>query len=181
MSKDRATAYHEAGHAVMSHLLRCKVVSVTLGEQDDSLGSVTGHAPGAWFQPDVNGDRRTCSYIENQVLILMSGEAAEFLYTGVHNADGMSSDFSTAVSLAARLMGDNEEIEAYLNWMRIRARNMLRNPRNWRLVEALATALLAEKPANGLRIISGRRALVIIKEARRAMYAEHLERVRTGS
>jgi hypothetical protein len=45
--------------------------------------------------------------------------------------------------------GSEEETEAYLRWLLIRARNLITSLVNWPIVEHVAAELLARKTLNG--------------------------------
>jgi hypothetical protein len=56
--------------------------------------------------------------------------------------DGVS-DYHEAISLIEHFVGSNEELEAYLSLLRIRAKDLIGS--NWQYVEAIAERLLEKK------------------------------------
>jgi hypothetical protein len=142
-----ATAYHEAGHAVVRYWAGREAgtahafKSASIEEDADSLGRVIHNSPGAWFQPDIATDSRTRKRLETEIM----GSLAGFLAVeraGYPNAsDGSEKDLSTAAMLAGYVCGSVEETEAYIEWLRLRTVALLGREFVWRGVVALATAL----------------------------------------
>ena len=95
------TAYHEAGHALVSHLI---------GEDTDPVHKVTiiprGRALGVTMQLPVE-DRysMTKTYALNQIAILMGGRIAEELSVG-ELTSGAANDFEKATEIAHKMVCD---------------------------------------------------------------------------
>jgi hypothetical protein len=156
------TAYHEAGHAVAALELGFRLKRVSINEGDDHFGTCEGHEPPSWLQSDGSVNARTRSWIERRIMGLLAGSVAEKRFTGRSNPDGARQDRRCAVNLAEYVCGNDEEIEAYLAWLKIRTANLLARPERWAMVEAVAQALL-EREA-----ISGRQAKATAQAARLA-------------
>jgi cell division protease FtsH len=97
----RATAIHEAGHALVQHILFPgeEIGEVTILPRGDALGFVE-RAPRTEKASWTLGD------IEHRVQILLAGRAAVELLLGKDSADtGASEDIRRATSLAIRVVG----------------------------------------------------------------------------
>jgi hypothetical protein len=143
---DEATAYHEAGHAVMAVKLGQQFEYVTLKESDDSLGHIFY---GEWMaEPDFDFDsahhrdelyRRTC--------VILAGAAAESDYTGGSEVDsaGATGDREGAIDFAFQAGMQAEETEAWINWIWVRMRRLVQAPTVRTAIIDVATALRRDK------------------------------------
>src|SRR4051794_38002572 len=97
------TAYHEAGHAVAAFHLDRPFHHVTIEPKDDGLGHVLFTRFYRSFNPSLRLTRRAEATIENQVLIGMSGMAAERKFGGRsrRNWRSGSHDMKNALNLAS--------------------------------------------------------------------------------
>lgn len=161
----KRVAYHEAGHAVASYVLRVPFASVSIIEDDDSNGRVMNDEQ---FQRRLvemvttvtRWDTRTLKRIDNYIVTLMAGDAAVELLTNkpikmddwdlVRGADLRA---ASDILLSLGVTDQVDEIEKF----RLKARVVLMN--NWGAIIALASALLESKE------LSGRKAREIIKGA----------------
>jgi len=147
------TAYHEAAHAVADFHFGVAIKEVSIIPDEDSLGHVkSGKLPKGMEFGNVPRSR-----IEKEIICLLVGPAMDELL-GDDDVRGQG-DYQSAVKLAFYVTGSNEEAEAYLNWLWIRAKNFVRCPPHRVCIEALAQVLLKE------RRLSGRKARQIIREA----------------
>src|SRR5438067_7274339 len=82
----KALAYHEAGHAVVAHLLGWRLVSVTINDQ----GGCSASRPGLRVRPrplaaaalQRDRQRMAADTTRSNVTIMLAGPAAEQLSTG---------------------------------------------------------------------------------------------------
>lgn len=81
------------------------------------------------FRPDVSDEALTRARAERAILILLAGPAAEARFTGRQNRAGAASDSAAADDLAFRMIGDEEEAGKYLDWLKVRARNLVASSR----------------------------------------------------
>ena len=88
------------------------------------------------------GDR---ALIENQIKISLGGEVACGLFVGRQNWESAEKDIQTCFSLSVSQCGDDEEANAYINWLLLSVRNELNLPHNWARVCAVAKALIQKK------------------------------------
>lgn len=152
------TAYYEAGHAVMSYVLRRRFTSVSIVPGDDYFGKMDTPDSNLFDIP-YEIPARIRKRIEADIMIQFAGAAAEEIYSGRHSGKGASGDNFGAVHYAEFLVSSDDELEPYIGWLWIRARNILQLPVNWAVVEALANELIRDKT------IGYRRARRIIADA----------------
>jgi len=91
-----ATAYHEAGHAVLSAILtpNVKIEQITITPRDDAFGFVS-------YNNEENFANMTKQDIENKICVLLGGRVAQIRQFGNDGFDsGASSDLSHATHLA---------------------------------------------------------------------------------
>jgi hypothetical protein len=167
--RNEATAYHEAGHAVVSLALRRAVRRVSIIADDDTLGRCSSNPIGDWFRPDFNISGRERNIIETETIILLAGFHAEARFAGRRNHVGAASDMHKAVELLTWL-AEGEALEKYLAWLNVRSKNLVNTPQNWRAIEYVARELLAP------RKISGRAVRQLYRQAQRDLYREETGR-----
>ncbi|MFH1330370.1 MAG: hypothetical protein ABIJ48_06965 [Actinomycetota bacterium] len=141
MDEREATAYHEAGHAVITWSQRRAFQFVTVEKGEDFAGLTQQRAVPDWAQPDV-GDPRAQRWIHDAVRSSWAGLLAEAIYRGDPEAtDPQGNDRFTIIELAP-LPG--EAASAYIEQQRLHTLKKLQHPHIWRAVEALAAALLTQ-------------------------------------
>ena len=146
----RATAYHEAGHAVVALWEGARRPRrVTIVRQDDTLGRVTHVAWGVRFRPDVELTLSRARQLQAGIDSLLAGVVADRRGTGRrHNWAGASSDFQQAVDLASYLNnGSSRQITLYLAWREQCVRDAVEA--RWSEVERVAQALLSRHALKG--------------------------------
>lgn len=102
------TAYHEAGHALVSLLLRKEAIAKGIYDTTDPVHKVTiiprGRALGVTMQlPTDDRYNLTKTYAENQIAVMMGGRIAEELRFG-ELTSGAGNDFEKATDLAQRMV-----------------------------------------------------------------------------
>ena len=102
------TAYHEAGHALVSLLLRKEAIAKGIHDTTDPVHKVTiiprGRALGVTMQlPTDDRYNLTKTYAENQIAVMMGGRIAEELRFG-ELTSGAGNDFEKATDLAQRMV-----------------------------------------------------------------------------
>jgi hypothetical protein len=162
----KAVAYHEAGHAVMAFELQRAVRQISIVPSADAEGFVRPGKRPPSFHPDYNTDNKTRDWVEREVLISLAGCAADSKYRGRTIRAGGADDYNKAISMAAYLTPELRETIAYVEWLRIKAENMIAFPPNWSAVQAIAAELLDRKT------ISGRRARQIYAAAQEQSFRE---------
>lgn len=147
----KATAYHEAGHAVVAFESRVPIKSISIIPDDKSLGRVAlGGEP-----PPTGGsvyDRRAERWIEFHVMFCLAGVAAEKRFTGRHNWGGAKSDTGDVADWALHLHGGNARLaQKYIAYKLELAKAKVERPHIWVQIEALAEALLEHRTLNSRR------------------------------
>ncbi len=135
--RDQLTAFHEAGHAVVAHLLGLTVSQVEIVGDGEKLGSC--HTQRFSRMEAIAREHA----LEDALLVACAGVVAECLVSGSERWDEDSRDLERAVHLALRLTGDCEKAHALILRTRRRVRRAL--SRHWDAVEALALRLEADR------------------------------------
>jgi hypothetical protein len=147
-----ATAFHEAGHAVVAVSLGRAIRYVTVVPSDDYVGCVAKTRPPESIRPDLQQDARTLAWINREVKIGLAGVVAEGLLRGRHNHIGASQDYKHVVDLASYVYGYGEVLTKWIDFMLALTRNYVRHPLQWVRIEAVAAALLVEKRLGAKRV-----------------------------
>src|SRR3984957_12446669 len=148
---DPATAYHEAGHAVVALILGRPVQRVSILPAAEHLG-VCEFGKGVY--------RPSEDWLEREILIALGGIAAEARLTGVYSWDAAARDQQYVRRLAVQRAGERraERLERRLL---AKAEHFLADEGTWRAVESIAAELLRH------REISGRAALHLFERESR--------------
>jgi hypothetical protein len=138
------TAYHEAGHAVMSVYLRrsFRLVSVIPDKDDESIGRVLYHKLSNINYEDI--DDKAERQIQRLIMCAMAGPAAENIFSG-RNSNIAFGDMEHIKILVTILISDQEELSLYTRWLWVKTRNIMLMPINQVSTKALAEALLERK------------------------------------
>jgi hypothetical protein len=144
-----ATAYHEAGHAVMHWRLGRPIKTVTIIPHGDSSGvCVSGRSLLRSKNGELNTSARCLPNIENEVMILLAGAIAHRIHrkSGFRNyvAD---SDWGKAADVALRVNGSGEIATAWLKWLELRTRVRVKSL--WPRITAVADALMEKQTLSG--------------------------------
>jgi hypothetical protein len=148
-----ATAYHEAGHAVVGWRLygiRKRGASIIPDLDAGSLGHVHARVV-LGGRPDVTPSGSVRLKVENQVIGLLAGAEAQRKYNprSLRNY-GHSSDYQRAIDLLSYFTSGNEELGLYFKLLRLRSRRMV--DRLWPAIKAVAAELLIKKSLPGPEI-----------------------------
>jgi hypothetical protein len=146
----KATAYHEAGHAVACFMMNVKMKSATIipDKESDTAGHVDHENMFRGLNPEVELTGRARLQIERSIIICLAGFAAQRRYNkrSWRNYHGQS-DFTYAVNLASYVDGDAKGASQFLKWVQFRAERLVE--RHWTEVRRVAQALLKHKVMNG--------------------------------
>jgi hypothetical protein len=150
-------AYHEAGHAVLSHRLRSRAV-IKISIADD--GRQTTYADLTPLQERylLKADLE-CRYggfvaaparrwVEGRLMVILAGDLAQWKSTGHATPDGYApsaGDETNALSLAQKVSSSSDEARAYAMWLVQRTWNMLCEPTCWSAVRGVADQLLTRE------------------------------------
>lgn len=102
------TAFHEAGHALVSALIRQEAEKVGVHDTSDPVHKVTiiprGRALGVTMQlPTEDRYNVSKTYVENQIAVMMGGRVAEEIKNG-ELTSGAGNDFEKATELAQKMV-----------------------------------------------------------------------------
>ncbi len=153
---DAATAYHEAGHAVVSWYLKVRVSRATIVRDNDSAGHVM-------VEPE---EPSTCDAIcrgdpwdpsrlraEKRVMVLQAGEVAQRRYNPRsvrrhHSGD----DYEKCVNILRIYSPDEEKLDVMPHYLLLRKWTIYLIEQHWHLVEAFAKALLKCRELSGTQV-----------------------------
>jgi len=146
---DRATAYHEAGHAVIALAHDRPVHRVSVLPTQLHLGLCE-------FKKGVQ--RGSVDVVEREILISLAGMAAEARLTGTYDRAAAGRDLKHARTLALQRAGERQ-LDRYERRMLAKVENLMGDELIWAAVESIAAALVRSGR------ISGREALHLYKLA----------------
>ena len=155
-------AFHEAGHAVVAHALGRRFTGVSMIPDDESYGRIRFRLRKG-FHPDVDSGWPTRKVVEEEAIISWAGMCAEAKCRRVPLDRTFVSDID-GIGLAGYVCGTAEEEEAYIEWLRIRAKNILDQPHYWAAVQMLAMKLLQ------FGKMTGKEAWALIEETKDAYW-----------
>ena len=147
------TAYHEAGHAVISYELGFNVKRVTIVPGEDSLGHMKprGYLQLHRLEGKIPTGEQLGRY-HDRIVILLAGTEAQRRYNprSVRNLHRHlpGSDYQRVNELLMHLHGEDEGRAAF-RYLKIRARNFVSHETNWVRIEGLANALLESQTLSG--------------------------------
>jgi hypothetical protein len=135
-----ATAYHEAGHAVMAILLGRPVEKVSVVRNSLRLGVCQmSKRKGAPIQDEV----------ETQALIQFAGLISEAKHTGKYNWGGAQQDLIHIRQLARYRGSSEKQVERIQRRWMDKTDYLLSDDQTWNLVERLAKELVERKTVSG--------------------------------
>lgn len=145
-----ATAYHEAGHAVIAMALGRSVQRVSVLPKLDTLGRCE-------FQK--GRTRPSEDWLEREILISLAGLAAEARHTGQYAWEGAARDLQVVKRLATQRAGERH-VERLQKRLLSKVEHMLAQPETWRAVQLIAAELLR------VETISGRAAVHLMEQGK---------------
>ena len=138
----KATAIHEAGHAVAAYFLRVRIKHVTIAAADDYLGKVTAQpvrfGRHGVFDDSVAGTDRA----ERHIMVCFAGSFAERKFAPrSHWRIGASADNSLAMELFSHVAHPDEKVRnLQLALLRRRTESFVEG--RWKQICAVAEKLL---------------------------------------
>ena len=136
---DSATAYHEAGHAVVALALDRPVHRVSAVPGRELVGKCE-------FGKGVS--RPTDDWVEREILIALAGMAAEAQHTGAYDRVAAGRDLRFVRRLAVQRAGDRQA-ERLERRLLAKTENLLADDGHWRAVELIAAELLKHGTISG--------------------------------
>ena len=145
-----ATAYHEAGHAVMALVLGRPVQRVSIRPNHLRLGRC--ELKKGSFRPSRDA-------VETKILILFGGLAAEARHLGRYGWEGASQDLRDVRAMTRMRAASERQTERLERRMLDKAEHILHQPGTWLAVTRIAEELLR------CTTISGRAARHLFDQA----------------
>lgn len=134
-----ATAYHEAGHAV---------VALALGRAVQRVSILPGHAWLGRCEFQKGRVRPLEDWLEREILISLAGAAAEARHTGAYAWDGASADLRAVRRLAVQRAGERQA-ERLERRLLAKVEHLLNQAGHWQAVELIAVELLRRETISG--------------------------------
>lgn len=155
----RATAVHEAGHALAHYLFSIPFTVVSILPDDESFGRCRA-APEAIEQLIGIVEGTDCEtdpadydcIIDAHLIAWYAGPAADSRYTGrpfLECLEGQS-DADSPLDLVFHFIPNEADREQYIRTMQRRALNLVADPTSWQAIAALADALEIDHEINGV-------------------------------
>lgn len=140
-----STAYHEAGHAVVALALGRPIHRVTIvpGKTHTGVASLGQcKIQKGRFRPSKDA-------LEDEVLILYAGMAAEAQVTGEYSLGGARQDLRAIRGLVQTRAGGDRGVERLERRLLDKAEHLLSDQGNWQAVIWIAAELLAQQTISG--------------------------------
>jgi hypothetical protein len=139
-SRLTATAYHEAGHAVIALSLGRAVQRVTVIPNQRYLGAC--HLQKSRFKPSKD-------WLEDEILILLAGMVAESRVTGNLCSIGATQDLRGVRRLALMRAGGDRQVERLERRLLDKTEYLVNDDGHWLAIEAIAKELLIHQTISG--------------------------------
>jgi len=149
-----ATAYHEAGHAVMATILGRKIKKVTVKPRQIQTGGIRLGV----CELGAGRDRSSKDALEDEALILLAGMVAEAKLTGHYCKLGASQDLRQASAILQARGGSESQTQRLLQRILNKAEHLLSGPVYVEAIEIVAKELVDRT------VISGRTVRHIVSE-----------------
>lgn len=134
------TAYHEAGHAVIALSLGRPLQKVTIAPNQIRLGVC---------QIQKGRFRPSKDWIEDEILILLAGIAAEAKFSGEYDLRGAGEDLRYARRFSLQRAGSENQAERLERKLLTKTEYLLADEGHWAAVTAIAKELLARETISG--------------------------------
>lgn len=137
---ERATAFHEAGHAVLAITLGRPVEKVTIERNSMRLGQV---------QMSKRRGLPIKDTLEAQALILLAGVVAEARIVGRYNWPGAQQDMIGVRQLARYRGATDKQVERLQQRWLDKTEHLVDDPDTWLAIERVAEELVSKKSLSG--------------------------------
>jgi ATP-dependent Zn protease len=144
-TKLTATAYHEAGHAVMALVLGRSIEKVTISPARLQTG---GSRLGA-CRVQKGRFKASKDALEDDVLILLAGMVAESHFTGRYCEEGAAQDLRAVRRLLARRANSDRSIERLTRRLLDRTEHVLRASGHAQAIQTVSRELLQKETITG--------------------------------
>jgi hypothetical protein len=149
-----ATAYHEAGHAVVAWKLTLRAGrNVSVIPTTDSAGHTDHFNPLMGIDLNIDCSESAHQMAEHAIMICLAGPISQrkFSAQSVRNWQ-MAGDYDQAVVIAQKLRRSDESTKALLEWLAIRTRALVEM--HWPPIERVAKALQSRKNLTASELLS---------------------------
>lgn len=140
-----ATAYHEAGHAVMALTLGRPIHKVTISPAQLQTG---GSRLGA-CSIQQGRSKNSKDWLEDNVLVLFAGMVAESHFTDQYCVQGAAQDLRAAKRLLASRATSERQLERLTRRLLDKAEHLLADHGHVRAIELIAQELLQKETISG--------------------------------
>jgi hypothetical protein len=141
-----ATAFHEAGHAVVAFFNGFRIDYATIRQNGDYHGMVMVKPRGRLDLDSATPAMR--QKVERWIIFVLAGDVAQRKFAPRSSRRWhTTSDRASAVDLALSVCGSGESATAYLAWLQIVTRDIV--DRRWPMIERVARELLAKEKITG--------------------------------
>lgn len=140
LEEQTATAYHEAGHAVLALYLGRPIHRVSIQSNHLRLGQVELTRGMA---------RPSKDFVEDESIFLLAGMAAEARHTGSYSHGHAGADLRAVRDLIAARAATERQAEKLERRFLDKTEYLLDDPALWMAVELLVAELLAKKTVSG--------------------------------
>lgn len=141
---EELVAYHEAGHALVAHVLGGRVKQVTIEPDNDDGPERTGDTQIRWR--NVTDERE---FAQNVVQVCLAGPVAEMIYSGDPYHPGVvpewAADWQDAWDAARPLFPEERKRLQYLEEVSIALYHRMNRDDFWAALAAIADHLLAHE------------------------------------
>jgi hypothetical protein len=133
---------HQAGHAVVARAVGHRIAGVSIRSGDGTTSRCHQPEIPTWFEHP--SDARHRRIAEHLIMVLYGGGEAQLRVEEdeAHVLSCAAPDYRRGLELASVMIYEDDEAEAYAQWLLLRTRNLLHGPIWWAAVERLATTLL---------------------------------------
>ena len=135
-----ATAYHEAGHAVVALSLGRTVEKCTIVRNSIRLGAV---------QLGKGRSQRQQDFFETEAMILLGGLASEAKHTGQYNWGGAQQDLRALRRLTLARVNTDQQVERLEKRLLDKTVHHLEQPGHWESVEVIVAELMRQQAISG--------------------------------
>ena len=140
-----ATAYHEAGHAVMALTLGRPIHKVTISPAQLQTG---GSRLGA-CSIKKGRSKNSKDWLEDDVLVLFAGMVAESHFTAQYCVQGAAQDLRAAKRLLANRATSERQLERLMSRLLDKAEHLLADQGHAQAIELIARELLQKETISG--------------------------------
>jgi hypothetical protein len=143
--------HHEAGHAVISHVLKIRISKITVIPNGNVLGQVTHRKTKLMDQLEFEYSSSLRNKCENQIMSCYAGNIAQSKHEGRDVKYGFGHDYQSIAIFLAKMSNREAVRNAYSRWLFERTKELVDAPLHWRAIEMLASELADKSMLNGKR------------------------------